>query len=47
MLATMLSASSRSSLAVAVLKFGEAYVSQSLEEYEAATQQWIELTLRK
>jgi len=31
----------------AMLKHGEAYVSQSLEEYEAATQQRIERTLRK
>ena len=31
----------------AMLKHGEAYVSRSLEEYEAATQEWIERTLRK
>src|SRR5208337_2060126 len=31
----------------AMLKHGEAYVSQSLEEYEAATQERIERTLRK
>ena len=31
----------------AMLKHGEAYVSQSLQDYEAATQQRIERTLRK
>jgi transposase len=31
----------------AMLKHGEAYVSQSLEQYEAATQERIERTLRK
>ena len=30
-----------------MLKHGEAYVSQSLEQYEAATQERIERTLRK
>jgi transposase len=31
----------------AMLKHGEAYVSQSLQQYEAATQEQIERTLRK
>ncbi len=31
----------------AMLKHGQAYVSQSLEQYEAATQERIERTLRK